>query len=182
MSNCTKPRKTKYLTLGALVALVGLVAAGGVYASGKGDGYNCSSYGGPGYGRHGGGYGMMNSGMRESMMRFMDPDGSGKIDIKQVEARLNEQFAKHDANKDGKLSVDEFQTFWNEHTRIMAVRKFQRHDVDGKGYLTPEDLTNHVKQRLSWKDANGDGIIEQSEMRRGYGRHHKYEKYEKDDD
>ncbi len=144
MMNCKKSRKARYLTIGAIVAAVGLTTAGVVYASDK----DCS-FGGSG--KHGGGHqSSMMGGAHQGMMKLFDPDGTGKIDIKQAEGVLKDEFVKFDADKDGKLGIDEFQGLWAEHSRPMMVRMFQRHDADGKGYLTPDDFTDKVKRMMSY--------------------------------
>ncbi|WP_064691633.1 EF-hand domain-containing protein [Rhizobium aegyptiacum] len=60
--------------------------------------------------------GMPTAGMRGSMMKIMfaiaDTDGDGALSFEEVTATHKRIFGSVDANKDGKVTPDEMQTFW----------------------------------------------------------------------
>ncbi|MFF0950851.1 EF-hand domain-containing protein [Rhizobium leguminosarum] len=60
--------------------------------------------------------GMPTMGMRGSMMKIMfaiaDTDGDGALSFEEVTAIHNRIFSSVDANKDGKVTPEEMQTFW----------------------------------------------------------------------
>lgn len=85
------------------------------------------------------GPGMMGMGM--PLARAFDTNGDGQLTPEEMEAGLRAELTKYDANSDGSLSLDEFQSFYAEMTRTMMVRAFQHADADGDGRVTPEEMT-----------------------------------------
>ena len=83
---------------------------------------------------------------------------------------------KYDANKDGQLSLDEFQGLFNEIMRQRMVRMFQKLDRDGDAKVTEAEITRRVDRMMARLDRNDDGEIERSELKRkhkGHDRDHK---------
>ena len=68
-----------------------------------------------------------------------------------------------DLNGDGVLSSEEFSTEAMHAARRAALteRMFDRADVDGDGWLTPDEFPS---RRLAELDANGDGQITREEL------------------
>ena len=82
------------------------------------------------------------------------------------EERRKNHFEHMDANKDGKVSKDEFLAS----SQQRAQRKFDRMDGDNDGQLSSDELGSHKKhkQRFGKKvfskiDANGDGLATKEE-------------------
>ena len=89
------------------------------------------------------------------------------------EERHKDHFEHMDANKDGKVSKDEFLTSNQER----AQRMFERMDRDNDGQLSNEELAprkNHQhrfgKKVFSKLDANGDGQVTQEESQAAWGK------------
>lgn len=78
--------------------------------------------------------------------------------------RHMERFAEMDADKDGKVSADEFKAF--------RAARFTAADADGDGKLSAAEIdTLRAKKRLAriermiaWNDTDGDGMLSAAEM------------------
>ena len=106
------------------------------------------------------------------MFERFDTNGDGKITLEEANGTIDTKLADFDADGNGTLSLDEFQGLYLDQTRQMMVRGFQRFDRDGDGQLSREELGAPVEMIFGRMDANDDGAIEKSEMRkRGDGRH-----------
>ena len=168
----------------AVAAVIGAAAIATATLADGGRGYGkFGRYGGdhrPGYGMgHSSGHGMgghMGAGMGAGMgygmdmMRELDPDGTGKIDLKALEQRRAERFNKFDANGDGKLTLEEYKTLCSDARNTSMVRRFQYHDRDGDGVIGQSDFVNAWGAHMKYMDRDGDGVIEPGEMhhRRGW--------------
>jgi Ca2+-binding EF-hand superfamily protein len=96
----------------------------------------------------------------------MDANKDGKLTMDEIAAARRERAAKHfaekDANKDGKLSRDE--------VAKMPDEVFARLDTNKDGALTPDELAKkgehfqqHAEKRFQMEDANHDGAISKDE-------------------
>src|SRR6056297_101972 len=103
--------------------------------------------GGRGMGMMGGagmaGMGMMGpGGMRGAgMMNMLDEDGDGDVTPGEARAVLEGLLAEYDADGDGTLSIDEFETLHSALVRSTMVDRFQHLDADGDGEVTAEEIT-----------------------------------------
>lgn len=74
--------------------------------------------------------------------------------------RAEKMFERLDADKDGKVTLEEMRT--------VALERFARRDVDGDGIVTREDRearrANRRAERFAEIDADNDGIISQEEF------------------
>lgn len=154
-------RHTK-IVLG-LVAGLGLASATAVTVSANsghwGPGKDC---GGPGGGRHAG------------VMRMfdrVDANGDGKVTGAELATFRSERFANADADGNGSISLEEFQTVWMEMTRPRMVDAFQRMDDDGDAAVTDEEFGGRLQRMQSWLDRDGDGAVSREELRGFGGRH-----------
>jgi hypothetical protein len=148
-------RSTKLLTA-ASVFVLGIATVAGTG--------NARGYGHKSMGIHHGGHGMR-------MMERFDNDGDGKVTAEEMVAVRDKAMANYDANKDGNLSIDEFQGLWLEHMRPRMVRHFQRLDADGDAKLTQVEMKKIMQRIMSRMDRDNDGAISKDD-RRGRGRHH----------
>ena len=140
--------------------IVALAAVGTLAAAGTGVAQH--------YGRGGMGMGMMGGPVVEQLMREVDTNGDGRITQAEIDAAVDARFARFDANKDGRLSLDEFAALWADLTRPAMVRAFQFMDPDGDGSVTRAEVGQKASRLVQRFDRNGDGALS-PEDRRGRG-------------
>ncbi len=151
--------RNKVLIAGAIVAaLGGLALAGTSYARQGGH---------MGGGHHG--MGMMGGMMRGMAIRHffktVDADEDGKVAQAEIDKALADRMARYDTNKDGKLSLTEFEGVWLELSRPLMVRGFQRLDPDGDAAITEEELASRFGRIVERFDRNGDGVLTRQDRR-----------------
>ncbi len=167
-----------------VVGAVGIVSAEmRTYVSGQS--MHQSSWSGHG-GGHGGMHGSMQGGMQGGPMQMMDKmfdkfdvDKDGAVSKAEIAQVRKAELAKHDANKDGKLSLDEFQNLWLELARERMVDHFQRLDNNGDAVVSEDEVASPMDRMMSFMDQNGDGMLTKKELLRlghhnggGSMRHH----------
>ena len=143
----------------AFLTFAGLVS-GAAYAAGP-DGDGSGGAGG--------------AGGRGAMMRFdrLDTDNSGDVTFEEFSAMLKSRVGEADANKDGKITVDELAAEIEKiRAERMAQRLIDRFDTDGDGVLTAAEVDSRQKKMFALLDKNDDGKIEKDEMpqKKGGGR------------
>lgn len=163
-------RKTKFLAAGAAA----LLAAGGLIGlaqAGSGEGWG--HWGGHGGGMHrmwgggeGRGHGMMGGQM---MMSRYDADQDGKVTQQEIDQNRKAWHAEFDADKNGILSLEEFQNLWLKARNEMMVREFQHFDADGNAQLTLEEYTVPLADMVAARDQNGDGALSPDDRHRHGG-------------
>ncbi|MBT5108732.1 MAG: hypothetical protein HOM25_08620 [Rhodospirillaceae bacterium] len=162
-------RSTKIITVAAMGALGLAALASTSIASGRWSGHQ--------QGNHHMTMGMSQHGYGSRMMDRFDTDGDGKITKAEMATFRDEAMAKYDADKDGNLSLDEFQGVWLEHMQPRMVRKFQHLDSDGDAKVSSTEINNIMQRMMSHMDRNDDDVISKDDMR-GRGGHHN----DRDDD
>jgi len=128
----------------ALAAVIGISAVGATHAGGRS-------------GHHGD--------RQEMLFERFDANQDGKITKQEIDARRKQTMDKYDADKNGNLSLGEFQGVFNEIMRHRMVRMFQRIDWDGDAKVTEKEIAHRLDRMMSWLDRNGDGVIEKDDMR-----------------
>lgn len=106
-------------------------------------------------------------------MRFerMDVDDSGDVSFEEFSAMMQSRIGDADANKDGKMTVDEIASAIERmRAERMARRLIERFDTDGDGALTTAEIQSRQKKMFALMDRNDDGKIEKDEMPRRGGR------------
>ncbi len=178
-----KRSTTRLLTATVIagIGLVGLAAVG--MASGDGPsrwnmhdgGYSGMGghggghgMGGSGMGRHGGGYGMGGSGMHDMMLGF-DANEDGKLSQEEIDTGRANQLKKFDKDGDGVLNIGEYEALWLDVMRERMVDRFQGHDSDGDGKVTTEEFGERFSNMIKFMDSNGDGVLDESDMRAHHG-------------
>ncbi len=98
----------------------------------------------------------------------IDANKDGKITLEETLARTNERFDRADTDGDGELSLEEM-VVRLEKRRLerRARRMMKRMDFNGDGKVTKDELENRARKRFALMDGNDDGSIEKSEIRRG---------------
>ena len=96
-----------------------------------------------------------------------DGESGGRPGREQMLAAV---FQRLDANKDGKLSTDEFTRLRDAQREEMQARHFARMDADGNGSLSRAEFPPMLAH-LRTLDANKDGKVTRDEFPRHHGRH-----------
>ena len=142
-------KKVKIALVAGLAAIAG---AGTLVAAAHADGW----------GRHHGGHGGM---MRMFWERY-DTNEDGKITQAEIDANRTEWHGKFDADKNGTLSLKEFEALWLEARRREMVREFQRFDKDGDAGLTLDEYKKPLSRFVENQDRNGDGALTKEDRRK----------------
>lgn len=136
---------------------------GGNYGMG-GYGMGGHHMGGSGFGgRHMGGSGF-GGGMHGMILGF-DANEDGKLSQEEIDTGRANQLKKFDKDGDGTLTLGEYEALWLDVMRERMVDRFQDHDDDGDGKVTAEEFGDHFADMVKFMDTNGDGILDESDMR-----------------
>lgn len=136
----------KTIALGTLAATLATSVAGIALAGGL----DSKGWGPKGWGHEGGPRG-------GHMIEMFDQNGDGSITQDEVNASVAERFAQADADKDGRVTLDEFKTYRLAEMQPMKVRAFQRIDRDGDGKVTRAEFDRVSERMFSRLDRDGDG-------------------------
>jgi len=108
--------------------------------------------------------------MMMHMTERYDADKDGKVSQTEIDANRTAWHGEFDADKNGDLSLAEFQSLWLKARNEEMVREFQRFDRDGSGQVTLEEYKAPMAGMVAQMDRDGDGMMEPGE---GPGRHGK---------
>jgi len=75
-------------------------------------------------------------------------------------------FDDFDKDGDGMLTLGEYEALWIDAMRERMVDRFQDHDANGDGKVTAEEFGDRFADMVKFMDTNGDGILDESDMRR----------------
>jgi Ca2+-binding EF-hand superfamily protein len=97
---------------------------------------------------------------RKQIMESADKNRDGKIGRVEFLERMREAFFFVDANKDGFLTLDEYQ-------RIEGAdsRGFARADRNKDGKLSIDEFLKAVTEDFDAADKNDDGVLEEEEVK-----------------
>jgi Ca2+-binding EF-hand superfamily protein len=97
---------------------------------------------------------------RQQLMAFADTDGDGTIDRLEFLERMREAFFFLDANKDGFLTLEEYQ-------RLEGAdpRGFARADRNHDGKLSLTEFLEAVNADFDAADTNHDGVLDDEEVK-----------------
>jgi Ca2+-binding EF-hand superfamily protein len=158
-------RKTKWIIAGASAAGLAALALGGFAVA-------HSRHDGMGHGMmegHGRGHGKKQ--MAETFIARYDTNKDNKITQEEINASRTLALNEADANKDGKLGLDEFQSLWLKAQRESMVREFQNFDNDGDANVTLEEYRSPLDNIVSNMDQNNDGALSQDDLNQHGERH-----------
>ncbi|MGQ0486450.1 MAG: EF-hand domain-containing protein [Hyphomicrobiales bacterium] len=149
-------KKTKLALVASVLGLATLGAAAGLALADRGHG-------------HGGrGHGSM---MMMHMTERYDADRDGKVSQSEIDANRTAWHGEFDGDKNGNLSLTEFQSLWLKARREEMVREFQRFDRDGDGQVTLDEYKAPMAGMAAQMDRDGDGMMGPGD-RPGKRRHH----------
>ena len=107
----------------------------------------------------------------EHLFERYDTNQDGKITKDEITAARKASITKYDADKNGQLSLDEFQGLFNEIMRHRMVRMFQKLDRDGDAKVSEAEIARRVDRMMAHLDRNDDGEIERGELKRKHKGH-----------
>ena len=98
---------------------------------------------------------------RDMMRQFQtfDADGDGRITQAEIDQFRQNQITRFDADRNGTLSLEEYQALWLDAMRERMVDAFQEHDDDGDGQVTAEEFNERYTGLVERFDRNGDGVL-----------------------
>lgn len=167
--------RTKVMIATSLVALVGgLMVAGTSFADRRGPGGHGSEYGHMASREHHGDrstagerHGQHGRGMRgERLLESFDSNNDGKLTQAEVDQTRRDRLVQFDMDKDGKLSLQEYQALWLDAMRRHMVDRFQALDDDGDAAVTTEEFVAPFGKVVNRMDRNTDGELTRDELRR----------------
>ncbi len=145
--------KTKLMLAGALAAVIAVSGAASAHRIKHGGMQGGGMHeGGMEQGRHGGG-------MMRGMLERYDANKDGNISKDEVDQNRTSWLTEFDTDKNGTLSLQEFQALWLKARNEEMVREFQQFDKDGNGQVTLDEYKEPVDQMVTRMDRNGDGMI-----------------------
>jgi hypothetical protein len=103
----------------------------------------------------GGPFGMLG----HDMLQSVDANGDGSLSQEEINNAVNARFTEFDADKNGSLSLAEFEALWAEITKPVAVRAFQFLDPDGDAAIAKTELDKRFGTIVSHLDRNNDGVL-----------------------
>jgi EF hand domain-containing protein len=98
-------------------------------------------------------------GLGMEMIQGVDANKDGSLSQEEVNNAVNARFAEFDADKNGSLSLPEFEALWAEITKPVAVRAFQFLDPDGDAAVAKAELDQRFGTIVSHLDRNDDGVL-----------------------
>lgn len=116
--------------------------------------------------RHGMGH--RGKGMSRMMERF-DANEDGKLTQEELDGARKALLAAHDGDKDGKLSLAEYEKLWLEVKRQRMVRSFQKTDRDGDASITLDEFLKPYARMVEKMDRNDDDVLDAQDRRHKRG-------------
>jgi Ca2+-binding EF-hand superfamily protein len=147
----------------------GLAVVGGLFVAGTS--FAERGFGPGGFGPRGmgpmGGFGQV----RGELLKNVDANGDGAITQEEIDAAVAARLDQFDADKNGSLSLQEFEALWADLTRPAAVRAFQFLDPDGNANVSKDELDEALGGIVKRFDRNGDGKLTREDRPRGHRMH-----------
>jgi hypothetical protein len=170
---------TKIALAAGVIAIVG---AAGISSMAIAEYRGTSGWGHHGMGHKGGGmhgrghHGMGHKGRgMHSMLERFDTNQDSKLTQEELDGARTKLLGTYDADKDGKLSLAEYEKLWLEAKRRKMVRSFQRKDKDGDASITLDEFLKPYSKLVERLDRNEDGVLSREDHHkrgwRGRGHH-----------
>jgi Ca2+-binding EF-hand superfamily protein len=120
-----------------------------------------------GWGRH---HGRGHHGGAVFLFEQFDANQDDRLTQAEIDQVRRGRLAEFDQNRDGSLTLEEYQALWMAAMRERMVDRFQEHDDDGDGLVTIEEFAEPFDRVILRFDRNGDGELTLDEVRRHGGR------------
>jgi Ca2+-binding EF-hand superfamily protein len=116
----------------------------------------------------------MMGGLGHEMLQNVDTDSDGALSQDEINSAVNSRFSQFDADKNGSLSLPEFEALWADITKPIAVRAFQFLDPNGDAGIAKAELDDRFGNLVSSFDRNDDGKLSRDDRggrqgHRGWG-------------
>lgn len=165
------------------VATIAVVGAAGLSSMATAEYRGKSGWGHHGMGHHGAGHkggrmygrghhgmGHKGGGMHAMMMERFDTNKDSKLTQEELDGARTKLLGTYDVDKDGKLSLAEYEKLWLEVKRRKMVRSFQRTDKDGDASITLDEFLKPYSKFVQRMDRNEDGVLDREDhYKRGWG-------------
>ncbi len=100
-------------------------------------------------------------------MTMWDANEDGQVTQAEIDGFRAARLAEFDADKNGTLSLQEYEQLWLDAMRERMVDQFQRHDDDGDGAVTTAEFGEDFAGMVERMDRNDDGVLSEDDARRG---------------
>lgn len=117
-------------------------------------------HGGPGFGGRG------DFEVMRTLFRNVDANDDGSLTQDEIDAYRADKVAGADGSGDGALSIEEFDGLYRDLTRPRMVRAFQRLDANGDGIIDASELDDKLAHIVEKLDRNGDGALSRDDRGR----------------
>jgi hypothetical protein len=94
-----------------------------------------------------------------------DANQDGKISQEEIDGNRTRWHGEFDTDKNGTLSLDEFEKLWLKARREQMVREFQHFDRDGNAAVTLKEYRRPMADIVRNMDRNGDGVLSRDDRR-----------------
>lgn len=162
-------KKARIAVVGGILGVAGLtgiaLATAGQGEWGLGMGGHHGMGDGPGWHR--------GRGRMMHMLENLDTNKDKKLTQEEIDTARAALLTGNDADKDGQLSLAEFEKVFLEQMRPMMVRAFQRLDRDGNATVTAEEFSEPFAGIVARLDRNDDKVLDESDRKRGRGWRHR---------
>jgi hypothetical protein len=101
-----------------------------------------------------------------NLLKQFDTNDDGKLTQDEIDAARHARVTEFDADKNGALSLEEYQALWLDAMHRAMVRAFQANDEDGDGSVTIVEFQARFADIVENLDRNGDGELTRDELRR----------------
>ena len=99
----------------------------------------------------------------KSVLRMLDPDNDGTVDLAEAKKAAADLFAKLDPDRDGTLDARELRG-------RLTAKELAAADPDHDGPLTLDEYLAVVEQRFKAANPDNDGTLDAKELRSPAGR------------
>jgi len=113
--------------------------------------------------RHGKDHGGHRGGIMRAIMQQVDANGDRAITQTEIDTFRSDLVSGADVSGEGAISLDEFETIYLELTRNRMVDQFQDLDADGDGVISQSEMDARFGNIVQRMDRNDDGQLDRAD-------------------